>query len=560
VVDGGILANIRIRAACRRYLELRAKPAAADLWWDEAGAEAARQFAYKAGQGASYTAGKPLVLMPWQCLVAMLIHGARRVEDGRRTDFPFFRAILVVVAKGNGKSDLMASTLLSVMRDPNQRVKCSSGAPDARLSQIVHERMQVMCPNLNANHPDGVEWKVKGATTTAIPGKVNHGLANFETLPCTDKAFDGRIDRLCILDEVARMQHGVGRAMTGLAKSPLSQLVAITTPDTHMRLNPVFPYWDAVEKALVKGEQPPTGWFGLFYGLDDEDRAEDPETWIKANPSLGVTVRRSEIETAAKIQLESGDPKQIAEFETQIACRYVELADSDLDIGTLKRQMEPCDWSRLAGAQAVIAIDFSRGGYGPQLDLTTLCLMVVDGAVVRARNVSWWAGLDVVRDERKCKQPLGQWIERGYLRRMPGEWHDCNVIAAEVEALMARYQVMCIATDQHVSQNSELRKWQDRGWPVVPFHQGIQTTGPAWKMWCDWLRSRQLFYDEDPVLVAALQGLKPYKDINGNVKPHKALSTSNTDAVIAGMMAVMTMDQRNIRVVTGLAASACPIG
>ena len=401
---------------------------------------------------------------------------------------------------------------------------------------------------------------MKGATTIAIPGKVNHGLANFETLPCTDKAFDGRIDRLCILDEVARMQHGVGRAITGLGKSPMAQLVAITTPDTAMRLAPVFPYWDAVEKALLKGEAPLPGWFGMFYGLDDEDRADDPEVWIKANPSLGVTVRREELQGICKIQMESGDPKQISEWETQYACRYVELADSDLDIGTLKRQMQPCDWGRLAGAQAVIAIDFSRGGYGPQLDLTTLCLMVVDGSVVRARNVSWWAGMDVVRDERKCKQPLSQWLEQGFLRRMPGEWHDTNVVAAEVEALMSRYQVMCIATDQHVSQNSELRKWLDRGWPVVPFHQGIQTTAPAWKMWCDWLRSRQLFYDEDPVLVAALQGLKPFKDINGNVKPNKALSTSNTDAVIAGMMAVMSMDQRNIRTVTGLAASACPIG
>ena len=559
VVSGGILANLRIKAACAHYLELRARPAAHRVWWDEAGAEAARQFALKAGQGASDRAGQPLVWMPWQCLVGMLMHGARKVEEGRRTDYPYFRAILVVVAKGNGKSDYMAANLLYLLSS-GQRVKCSSGGPDARLAQIVHERMQVMCPNLNEKHPDGVEWKVKGATTAAIPGKVSHGVANFETLPCSDKAFDGRIDRLCLLDEVARMQHGVGRAITGLTKSPYAQLVALTTPDSSMRLMPIFPYWDAVEKALLKGEAPMGGWFGLFYGLDDEDQADDPETWIKANPSLGVTVRRQDIELNAKVQLTSGDPKQIAEFETQTACRYVQLSSADLDIGTLKRQMQPCDWSRLAGAQAVIAIDFARGGYGPQLDLTTLCLCVVDGPVVRARNVSWWAGLEVQRDERRCKQPLQQWMNEGHLRKMPSEWHDVNVIAAEVEALMARYQVMCIATDQHVSQNSELRKWLDRGWPVVPFHQGIQTTGPAWKMWCDWLRSRQLFYDEDPVLLAALQGVKLFKDINGNIKPNKGQSETNTDAIIAGMMAVMSMDQRNIRTVTGLAASACPIG
>ena len=330
--------------------------------------------------------------------------------------------------------------------------------------------------------------------------------ANFETLPCTDKAMDGRVDRLCIMDEVARMKAGVGRLITGLSKNPKAQLLAITTPDPDMRANPVFAYWDAVEKALQTGERLPFGWFGMFYGLDPDDQADDPKAWPKAHPSLGITTQPHDIEMAAKAQLGSGDPKQIAEFETQIACRWVEVATTDIDVGLLERQMEPCSWERLHGQPAVIGLDLSRGGYGSQLDLTSLCLMVVDGDKIRARNVSWWAGIDIALDEKRCKNPLRAWCEQGFLRRMPGEWHDMTVIEAEIEALMMRFDIRKIGVDPHPSQARDIRRWSDRGWPIVPIDQSIRTMAPAWKLWGDLLKSRQLVYEPDPVLRAALAG------------------------------------------------------
>jgi phage terminase large subunit-like protein len=555
VVDGSIVANSRIRDSCRRYLAERAKPGEHGVWWDEQLAEDARAFALKCGQGAEAGAGQPLVWMPWQCMVAMVLLARRRMVDGRKSDTPATKALLLAVARGNGKTEFAASLLMSAMRDPSTRLEFASVAPDSRLAQKTFERMAVMSETLGV-----ADWNKSGGSTPAHPGRVKHGNNRYISLPCTDKALDGLTTRMVIADEVARMEKAFGRLLTGLAKFPTSQLLAITTPDPEQKTRPIWGYWDALERAIADGTPYPAGWWPMLYGLEQDDQAADPAAWPKAHPALNVIIDPGQLELSARTMLESGDPAQIAEFETQLACRYHELATTDIDLAVLERQMQPADWTRLQGAPAVIGLDLSRGGYGPQLDLTTLCLMVVDGGVIRARNVSWWAGTDMGRDEKRCKQPLGAWVEQGHLRRMPGEWHDMTIVEAEIENLMHQFGVRKIGVDPHPSQAKDIKRWMDKGWPIVPVDQSIRTMAPAWKLWGDLLKSKQLFYEPDPVLRAALNSVRLIADNVGNIRPVKGRSSGNTDAVVAGNMAALLMEHHQVRTATGLSASTCPLG
>jgi phage terminase large subunit-like protein len=555
VVDGSIVANARIRDSCRRYLAERAKPGEHGVWWDEQLAEDARAFALKCGQGAEAGAGQPLVWMPWQCMVAMILLARRRMVDGRKSDTPATKALLLAVARGNGKTEFAASLLMAAMRDGSTRLEFASVAPDSRLAQKTFERMAVMSETLGVS-----EWKSTGGSTPAHPGRVKHGNNRYISLPCTDKALDGLTTRMVIADEVARMEKAFGRLLTGLAKFPTSQLLAITTPDPEQKTRPIWGYWDALERAIADGTPYPAGWWPMLYGLEQDDQAADPAAWPKAHPALNVIIDPGQLELSARTMLESGDPAQIAEFETQLACRYHELATTDIDLAVLERQMQPSDWTRLQGAPAVIGLDLSRGGYGPQLDLTTLCLMVVDGGVIRARNVSWWAGTDMGRDEKRCKQPLGAWVEQGYLRRMPGEWHDMTIVEAEIENLMHQFGVRKIGVDPHPSQAKDIKRWMDKGWPIVPVDQSIRTMAPAWKLWGDLLKSKQLHYEPDPVLRAALNSVRLIADNVGNIRPVKGRSSGNTDAVVAGNMAALLMEHHQVRTATGLSASTCPLG
>jgi phage terminase large subunit-like protein len=197
----------------------------------------------------------------------------------------------------------------------------------------------------------------------------------------------------------------------------------------------------------------------------------------------------------------------------------------------------------LRGQPAVIAIDLSRGGYGPQLDLTAMTLMVVDGKMIRGRNVCWWAGVDIALDEKKCKNPLQQWIQAGHLRRMPGEWQDMSVVEAELENMIATYDVRKIGVDPHPAQARDIKRWIDRGWPIVTVDQSIRTMAPAWKCWADLLKSRQLTYNNDPVLVSGLNQITLISDNVGNIRPVKGRGgKGNMDVIVSGNMAALLMD------------------
>ena len=554
VVEGSTVANARIVDSCRRFLLERTDPKAHGVWWNDQAAEDARQFALVCGQGAEAGAGQPLVWMPWQCMAAMVLLARRRVVDGVKTDAPATKVLLLVVGRGNGKTEFMASLICSAMRDPATRLEFSSVAPDGRLAQKTFERMATMCETLSG------DWKATGGSTPAHPGRVKHGGNRYISLPCTDKALDGLTTRLIAGDEVARMERAFGRLLTGLAKFPTSQAILASTPDPEQKTRPIWGYWDACEKAIASGDPYPAGWWPMLYGLEADDQAGDSKVWGKAHPGLGVIVDPVQLELAARTMLESGDPVQIAEFETQLACRYHEIATTDIDLSVLERQMEKSDWNRLRGTPGVIGIDLSRGGYGSQLDLTSLCLMVVDGDRIRARNVSYWAGIDIERDAKRSKCPLGQWVEQGYLRRMPGEWHDMAVVEAAIEEMMKCHDIRKIGVDPHPAQARDIKRWIDKGWPIVPIDQSIRTMAPAWKLWGDLLKSRQLFYDEDPVLRSALNAVRLIKDNVGNVRPVKGRSAGNTDAVIAGNMAALLMEHHQVREATGLTNSSCPIG
>ena len=130
--------------------------------WDEQLADSARDFALKCGQGAEAGAGEPLVWLPWQCLVAMILLARRRVVNGTKTDTPATKALLLVVSRGAGKTEFAASMIMAAMRDPETRLEFASVAPDGRLAQKTFERMQTMSQTLDAK-----EWRATGGLAVA---------------------------------------------------------------------------------------------------------------------------------------------------------------------------------------------------------------------------------------------------------------------------------------------------------------------------------------------------------------------------------------------------------
>ena len=83
----------------------------------------------------------------------------------------------------------------------------------------------------------------------------------------------------------------------------------------------------------------------MLFGLDSEDDALDEDNWIKAQPSLGVTVQPANMKASIEAMMGTHDPEQVAECDMQILARHNDRLSGAMDLSILDRQMiEPIDW------------------------------------------------------------------------------------------------------------------------------------------------------------------------------------------------------------------------
>jgi phage terminase large subunit-like protein len=502
-----------------------------DAWnWDAVDRYAA--FVGSVVQAAGSRAGQPLQLLPWQWTVAAQLLGDDECK-----------ALLVVVARGAGKTELAASIMAHSIITGGANQSYCAVAPTLRSASIVFDRLRVMmtAADVGAKCSQGAGLSMQG-------GWIRCQDSIMRALPCTETAMDGLAARLIVADEVARMEKGFTRVVTGLGKDTASKLLAITTPDAKQRIQPVYPYWEALSRHYCGGEVArPDGWQGMFYGLDADDNALDESTWIKAQPSLGHTVDIGQMRNQVISMMGTHDPHTVAECDMQILCRHNDRLSGGLDLSILERQMaEPIDWNALRGAPAVMAVDMAKGAQiGLHSNLASLALCVYDAENRRYcyRMVHWYAGGNIEADERRCRQPLRRWIAEGALRRMAGEIHDLSVIEAAILEFSSRYAVRHVGVDPLSHQESAIADWRKRGIVVTGVDQSIRTMGPGWALWTDGLRGKTIVHERDEVLRACLAATKTIQDNAGNIRPVKGRSDGNIDAVVASCMAAFLAER-----------------
>lgn len=236
-------------------------------------------------------AGLPMRVLPWQ---QQFLQGA--FADDVRT-------AALSVARGNGKTTLLAAAAAAAVRGPlavprGEVVIVASSYRQAKIAWDHAARFLL---------PDGLdrriwkqgektgmaalEWRETGARVMAIgsdPARA-HGLAPV----------------LVLADEPAQWPESTGERMlaaltTALGKIPGSRMVALGT-------RPAAPgHWF---QRWLDGEAD----FALQYAAGDDDDATDPATWAAANPSLSAMPELAGA-IAAEAKRAEGDAVAMAAF------------------------------------------------------------------------------------------------------------------------------------------------------------------------------------------------------------------------------------------------------
>lgn len=304
VLSGTIAAGKWVHLACERNRrDLDRQDTAEFLFtFDPKAAERICRFAellpYVSGRGFAEIIGRDdddvpiwrtIELQPWQCWLLTTLYGWVNAKGLRR-----FRVALVLVPRKNTKSTLGAiMALYGLTEEAEPGAQCYSAATTRDQAKAVAEiawEMAKRSPRFREHY--GVRLGSETTKSLAVPGTGS----KFAPLSADANSLDGLNVSFAVVDELhAHKTADVWNVLdtaTGARVQPL--LVAITTAGVdvggicHQKLGYL--------QKILDGVAVDESFFGINYGIDQNDDIRLPAIHRKANPNYGISVQPDDLE------------------------------------------------------------------------------------------------------------------------------------------------------------------------------------------------------------------------------------------------------------------------
>ena len=215
-------------------------------------------------------------------------------------------------------------------------------------------------------------------------------------------------------------------------------------------------------------------WFAYIATIDAGDDWMNPAVWIKANPSLGITVKvedlKRQVEEAREMPAQQNAIRRLRLNE------WTEQVTRWIDMSVWADGAEPFNEDELVGRTCYGGLDLARVN-----DLSSLALIFPPeqpGEKVKVIWRHWCPQEDILRRVRRDRAPYTAWRDQGHLIATEGNTTDFKFLEAEVIELSTRFNILEIAYDRTFA-GELVRNLQDEGITMVEFGQGFISMGPA---------------------------------------------------------------------------------
>lgn len=516
-----------------------------DFWYDEAAADkAVAFFAQHLCLTEGEWAGKPFLLEGWQEHdIVRPTFGWKRPDGTRR-----FRRVFVWVARKNGKTELAAGmAILMLLGDAEPGGQVFSIAAEKDQASIVFNKAATMvaysptlsrslecmkpaiyCPQLNASFRplSGKPAGKHGLNMSGLIGDEIHEWRSGDLYTFVHDSAAARRQPLEILISTAGVKGSHGEEV-----------------------------WDECQ-AILSGEIEAPDTLVVVYAAGADDDWTKPETWAKANPNLGVSVKLEAMADACRLAQQL--PRLENDFRRYKLNQWTEQAVRWLPIDGVDDNGNRFGWDHCVGDLGWEALEDRLKGLrcfgGLDLsavqDLSALVwwFPVQPGLETPAVLARFWKPADLIKDHTKRdKVPYDRLVKEGALLTTPGNVIDHEAIRARLMLDAEKFKVAFrgekrtedqggIAIDRFDATET-LVKLHGEGLPVVKYGQGfISMSGPA-KSIERYVLSNGFHHGGQPLLRRHAQAVAIETDAAGNIKPSKDKSTMRIDGIVALCMA-----------------------
>lgn len=551
--DGRPRSALELAAIRRQQLDLD-EGHKRGLVWDEDAAVRAIQFFSLLKHWKDPWAGKPFVLEPWQeqGIIAPLF-GWMRADDGSRR----FRTGYIEVPRKNGKTTLCAGIALQgLLADGEHGAEVYAAATMRDQAKIVfNDSRRCLGPALRKL----VTEFNQGITFERLAGTFRPLSAEYGTL-------DGLNPSRVIVDEFhAHPSRGLWDVLLGgqgARRQPL--IVAITTAGVD-RTSICYEVREKLARAVLEGAPGHNdSVFAFIACADDADDWQSPETWRKANPNYGITVKPESLAELAKQSAVSGSAE--SNFRRKHLNQWVGAESTWIEPATWdkgKLALSPNNYHlQLAGKPAFGGLDL-----GWRDDFAALGMVVPDRVRIGddlpvAEEAPTSAANRFCRDPsaitakwkiRRCwlelhlwvpengkrdihEAPLADWIAAGLVNVTEGNTTDFDAIMLEIEEASRYFRLLEVALDPNNARQPGQEITASGLTVVHEFRQNKLNYNEPCREFERLAGAGLCHHDGNPVLRWMMGNVVMEADARGYVMPAKQKSADKIDGPVALLM------------------------
>lgn len=526
VIEGRQMAGRWTRLACERHRRDMEQGADRGLRFDEQAAKIMLAFFSVLRHSKGEWAGQPIILQPWQQFHLWNLFGWRRADSTRR-----FRRSYLEVARKNGKSTQGAGVgLYLITADGEPGAEVYTGATKRDQARIIHQEAVRMVQQSPALARELTLYKDNIHSRKTF--------SKFEPLGRDSQTLDGLNVHGGIIDELHAHPTGelwdVLDTATGSRRQPL--MYAVTTAG-HNRQSICAQFHDYTEKVLA-GVVEDDAWHGVIYTLDrDPDTGqiedwENEDSWIKANPNLGVSKKLADMRDKA-VQARQM-PARLNAFLQKELNIWVAGSTRWIDPDRWRAcNLRPIDTAVLVGRKCYGGLDLSS-----TLDITAWVLVFppLPGDTIYDILCRFWIPADnIVERVKRDRVPYDAWLRAGLVTATPGNVVDYAFIRAQMQEDASRYKIQEIAFDPWNATDVS-NKMSEDGATMVEFRQGFFSMNPAMKSLEVAIQRRTINHGGNPALSWMADNLVARQDPAGNLKADKEQSREKIDGMVALIM------------------------
>lgn len=456
---------------------------------------------------------------PWQCFAECNLFGWVNKKTGLRR----FRESYEEVPRKNAKSTRLAARGLYLFAADNEAgAEVYSGATTEKQAYEVFRPAWMMANRLK---PLRERFGIEQAGNPKNPGPmyVMEDMSRFETL--IGKPGDGASPHAALVDEYHEHEsdHMVDAMQTGMGAREQPLLSIITTAGSNLG-GPCYEKRRDVIR-ILEGTDTDETVFGLIYGIDEDDRWDDPASLVKANPNYGVSVFPAFLE-AQLAQAKRSASKQNA-YRTKHLNQWVGARTAWMNMLAWQRQKKQLRLEGFAGCRCWIGVDLAS-----KLDVTALVALIetADGYAVIPR---FYVPETALEENKKYQR----FVTEGALIATPGDMTDYAFIEEEIAQLARSVEIQDVAFDP-TQANYLMTRLQSQGVPVVAFPQVLRNMSDPMKEVEARVISKKLVHDGNPAMTWMMGNVTARVDAKDNIYPRKESPDEKIDGPVALIIAM----------------------